>query len=159
MHTRIAFSVAVLLFPTSISVVFILDTPPPPQGHSPAHNEALRSLPNHQEKQFSRQSLSKLCVSHRIIGHRKVGYVNCNCATLCGWWLSAKSLGMSRTQCTSTKIETNLTDALLPSQSPWVRQERQKNEKRLFRFLGVWSLCVIMGRKEREKYWSQSRQS
>ena len=34
---------------------------------------------------------------------------------------------MSRTQCTTAKIETNLTvNALLPSQSPWIRQERKK---------------------------------
>ena len=49
--------------------------------------------------------------------------------------LSAKSFGMNRTQCTTAKIETNLAvNALLPSQSPCVRQERKKkkNEKRLF---------------------------
>ena len=63
--------VAVLLFPTSISVVFILETHPPPPS-------PIRDI---------RLSLTKLCVSHRIIGHRKVGYVNYNCASnvVCGW--------------------------------------------------------------------------
>ena len=105
--------------------------------------------PFYRAQKIGRQSSSKLCVSHRIIWYRKVGYVNCNCATLCGWWLSAQSFGMSRTQCATAKIETKLAvNAWLPSQSPWVWQER------VFRFLGVWtvwSLCVIMGRKGKGK--------